>query len=74
MSALCLLYSSVGRPNFISLSGHDKFLQALTNLVVLRCIFSVAILSFLYGDDTTVAYSRWGLTKDLSKFRKKICV
>ena len=71
MSALCLLYSSVGRPNFLSLSGYDKFLQALTNLVARRCIFSNAILSFWYsGDHTTVAYSRWGLTRDFYNVRK----
>ena len=33
------LYSSVGRTSFLSLSGYDKLLHALTNLVAWRLIF-----------------------------------
>ena len=46
------------------------FLHEATNFVARRWIFSIIILSFLYkGDQIGVAYSTWGLTIDLYKFK-----
>ena len=58
MSALSLLYSSDGSPNFRNRSGYDRFLQVATSLVALLWTFSMIILSFLYrGEKIGVAYS-----------------
>ena len=48
MSALSLLYSSYGSPNFRSRSRYDRFLQLATSLVALLWTFSMISLSFLY--------------------------
>ena len=48
ISARSLLYSSVGNPKIFNLSEYALFFRLLTNLVALHCMFSIAIISFLY--------------------------
>ena len=70
MSALFRLHSSDGRPRYISLSLHERWEIFVNNLVVLRCTFSIATCCFLRnGDQTGLAYSRWGLTIVLYRLR-----
>ena len=69
-TALSLLYSRDGSPRHLSVSWYVKWLIVLTNFVALLCTFSIAIISFLKrGVHTVAAYSKWGLTIDLYKFR-----
>ena len=57
-----------------NLSLFDKSDISLTNLVALRCIFSIATTSFFkVGDQITDAYSRVGLTKDLYNIINILC-
>ena len=52
------------------ISYYDKCLILLTNFVALLWTFSIAIISFFCrGKHTVTAYSRWGRTTDLYKFR-----
>ena len=63
---LSLLYSKDGIPSFFSLSLYGRCFKQLTILVARLCIFSSTTASFLYiGDQTVVAYSTCGRTKDL---------
>ena len=69
-SALSLLYSRDGSPRHLSLSWYVKWLIVLTNFVALLCTFSITTISFLKrGVNTVAAFSKWGLTIDLYKFR-----
>lgn len=62
--------SSDGNPKICNLSLLDICDILFTNFVVLRCTFTIAILSFLYtGDHTDAAYSSCGLTNDLYRFQ-----
>ena len=69
-SAFSRLYSYEGNPNARSLSLYDRCDILLTSFVARVCTFSIATLSFLKNMHHTVdAYSKWGRTNDLDKFK-----
>ena len=70
ISALSRLYSNESNPNARSLSLYGRCDILITSFVARLCTFSIATLSFLNtGHHTVDAYSKWGRTNDLNKFK-----